>query len=154
METETNIVKILNDDNFDENISDGKEGEWIVFFGAPWCPHCQHFAPIYRNFALQANEKHDNLLIGAVNCDTYDNLCDNQGVREYPTVHIYYNGFRYTMGTKRSVDTLNKFTENFEKEHLKKNEIKKYKNDTTAPSGNLSSILLFRKSCTSFRKRK
>jgi thioredoxin-like negative regulator of GroEL len=81
MSTPTHLIKFLTSTNFDSSISLGTDAAWIVFFGAPWCPHCQHFAPIYKDFALQANTKHESLLIAAVNCETQHSVCTAQAIQ-------------------------------------------------------------------------
>ena len=113
MSTPTKIIKFLTAENFDATISNATDAPWIVFFGAPWCPHCQHFAPIYKDFALQANTKHDTLQLAAVNCSTQDSVCTTQGIEGYPTILMYDNQKFYTMTSSRTVAGLNDFATNF-----------------------------------------
>ncbi|KAJ1672910.1 hypothetical protein EV182_006247, partial [Spiromyces aspiralis] len=66
--------------DFDEKTG---TGPWMVKFYAPWCPHCQMFAPTWDEFA----EKSKGLVnVGRVNCDKYGNLCNAQNILSYPTV--------------------------------------------------------------------
>jgi thioredoxin-like negative regulator of GroEL len=113
MSTPTHLIKLLTSKNFDSSISLKTDAAWIVFFEAPWCPHCQHFAPIYKDFALQANPKHDALLIAAVNCETQDTVCTTQAIQSFPTILKYANRKFYTMTNELTVSGLNDFATNF-----------------------------------------
>lgn len=52
----------LNYENWDRML----EGEWMIKFFAPWCPACQHVAPVWSNLALEA----DTLGINVAEVDT------------------------------------------------------------------------------------
>jgi len=60
----------------------------IIEFYAPWCPHCQHFAPTYGRLATQyKNESLVNLF--AVNCEDHADVCTANGVEGYPTIKAF-----------------------------------------------------------------
>jgi thiol-disulfide isomerase/thioredoxin len=113
MSTPSHLIKFLTAADFDASISNATDAPWIVFFGAPWCPHCQHFAPIYKAFALQANTKHDTLQMASVNCSTQDSVCSSQNIQGYPTIQIYSNQKFYTMTNSRTIAGLNDFALTF-----------------------------------------
>lgn len=59
---------------------------WVVDFYAPWCGHCQVFAPEFERVA-QTFEGRVNS--GKVNCDENQWLCNEAGVNAYPSVRFY-----------------------------------------------------------------
>ena len=76
---------------------------WFIEFYAPWCPHCQHLAPVWDEFHRRNSE---TLNVARVDCTSDDGspLCDMFQVRGYPTllyfppgvetVYYKYNGGR------------------------------------------------------------
>lgn len=70
----------------------------LIDFYAPWCPHCQHFAPDYERLALavqkfdaaQAKVKSSSgtssILSATVDCQRFAKLCDFWNVHSYPTL--------------------------------------------------------------------
>ncbi|KAL3855342.1 hypothetical protein ACJMK2_014558 [Sinanodonta woodiana] len=59
---------------------------WIIDFFAPWCGHCQVFKPEFEKVAegLEGIAK-----AGKVDCDANRGLCQQAGVRAYPSVRFY-----------------------------------------------------------------
>ena len=112
LETPSNLIQNQNNENFDENIANGSQGNWVIFFGTPWCPHCQHFARIFKEFAQKASEKFDNLNYGHVNCELYLKTCETQNVTAYPTVYIYSKGYKYQQNKSRDVPGQLTFAQN------------------------------------------
>lgn len=93
----------LTEENFKEQ-TDGKKV--MIKFYAPWCGHCKRLAPIWDEFADQAN-----VLVGKVDCTVHKELCSKQGVQGYPTLK-YSNGYglnKYESG--RDLESLLKFVE-------------------------------------------
>ena len=104
-------VAKLDNDNFEEET---KSGVAFVKFFAPWCGHCKRLAPTWEELAKKyKGDENDNLtnynnddnifisdnkgvVIGHVDCTAADNinrpLCDAQGVKGFPTLHIYKDG--------------------------------------------------------------
>jgi thiol-disulfide isomerase/thioredoxin len=74
---------------------DGDE-QWLVEFYAPWCPHCQHFKPVYGQVARQAldlNCKSSTIKVGAVNCVEQKDVCRNvEKITSFPTVKLFNGG--------------------------------------------------------------
>ena len=65
----------------------------IVDFYAPWCPHCQHFAPTY---STTADMYEGALIFAAVNCEDFPDLCAAQGIAGYPTLRAMKEGLCLT----------------------------------------------------------
>ena len=62
---------------------------WVVAFYAPWCGHCQHYAPSFRQFGAALAASGDALRAGAVSCTAEKKACSEFGVRSYPTVKAF-----------------------------------------------------------------
>eukprot|EP00095_Tigriopus_kingsejongensis_P011857 maker-scaffold180_size281610-snap-gene-0.26 protein:Tk11857 transcript:maker-scaffold180_size281610-snap-gene-0.26-mRNA-1 annotation:"-like protein subfamily c member 10" len=58
----------------------------LIEFYTPWCGHCQHFAPVFEDVALSLRGE---VTCAKINCDRFQNLCRDQGVKGYPTVKFY-----------------------------------------------------------------
>jgi protein disulfide-isomerase-like protein len=65
---------------------------WAVEFYAPWCPHCQRFAPTWTEVAAEMHERDPRLRIGVVNCVAQRDLCTLFGIRGYPTLKTVHEG--------------------------------------------------------------
>ena len=74
----------------------------MIDFHAPWCPHCQHFDPVWQQFAFVVNQHtyrqgsaiqtRGRAAIATVNCVANAQLCDEQSIQGYPTVRVFRNG--------------------------------------------------------------
>jgi thiol oxidase len=60
----------------------------MVEFYAPWCPHCQHFAPEVERVAAAARNYHEGrkVLVGTVDCVKYEATCNAWSIQGFPTV--------------------------------------------------------------------
>lgn len=59
----------------------------VVEFFAPWCGHCQRFAPAYEYAAEQLATEHvPSLTVAAVDCAAEPELCSTYSVSSYPTI--------------------------------------------------------------------
>jgi thiol oxidase len=65
----------------------------LVEFYAPWCPHCQHFAPDFErlSLAIKHYESHRSgatptILTATVDCVRYSQTCKDWGVKAFPTL--------------------------------------------------------------------
>jgi protein disulfide-isomerase-like protein len=65
---------------------------WAVEFYAPWCPHCQRFAPTWTEVAAEMHERDPRLRVGVVNCVAQRDLCTLFGVSGYPTLKTVHEG--------------------------------------------------------------
>lgn len=59
------------------------DSTWFVNFYSPMCNHCHHLAPVWKQIAklLDGVAK-----IAAVNCEDNWQLCNQAGIRAYPTL--------------------------------------------------------------------
>lgn len=74
----------LTDDTFPEGDGDG--WVWLVEFYAPWCGHCRQLAPKWRKVA---EALHGVVRVAAVNCEQQQALCQQSGIRGYPTIKAF-----------------------------------------------------------------
>lgn len=62
----------------------------FVKFYAPWCGHCKHLAPVYRDL----NDAVDptKVTITEVDCTVAAEVCNTVKLRGYPTIRLYKSG--------------------------------------------------------------
>jgi len=93
----------LDEDTFQPAIRNSTSEHILVEFYAPWCPHCQHFAPEYERLALTI-DRSQHLALGAklsashtslakpgilsatVDCLRHASLCQSWGIDSFPTL--------------------------------------------------------------------
>ena len=61
----------------------------LVEFYAPWCPHCQHFAPSYERVA-EHFVGDQRVRVTAVDCVAHSDLCKQNKVHSYPTLKVFH----------------------------------------------------------------
>ncbi|XP_044743630.1 thioredoxin domain-containing protein 5-like [Chrysoperla carnea] len=86
-ESSTNFIKII------------QHGVTIIKFYSPACPHCQNFAPVWDQLTSTYATK-SKVKFSDVDC-TKGELCEQQGVDGFPTLHVYKKGKKideYTEG--------------------------------------------------------
>lgn len=80
-------VKVLDiNENLLDLIEKHNQQNWLVKFYAPWCHHCQQLEPTYNNVAEDIYNKHNNLIVGRVDCTKAGRICEHFGVNSYPTI--------------------------------------------------------------------
>ena len=85
---------VLGQDNFFDNVLDREtdkvigEKPWFIEFFAPWCPHCQHLAPVWDSLH---RESKDEVNIARVDCtgEAGRPLCKHFSVHGYPTLLFF-----------------------------------------------------------------
>lgn len=84
-------VQYTNGANFNSLISPKEHA--LVFFYAPWCPHCVESKPKYEAAAAQLLSK-TNIVLAAMNCDANENkqFCQTEKVEGFPTLRYYHKG--------------------------------------------------------------
>ena len=92
-------VILLDKNSFEKEVVQSKD-IWLIEFFAPWCGHCQNFAPEYEKAARALK---GIFKIGAVNADSEKELAGKYGIQGFPTVKFFgitktniqdYNGAR------------------------------------------------------------
>ncbi|ORZ17800.1 thioredoxin-like protein [Absidia repens] len=76
---------------------------YFVKFYAPWCPHCQHLAPIWEQMAKELTNQID---VGEVNCDDHRDVCHQNQIDGFPTLKLFANGQVYEYSGDRSLPNL------------------------------------------------
>ncbi len=51
------------------------------------CGHCQNFAPVFDDIALEVRDR--GVFLAKVNCERFHQLCQNLHIKAYPTVYFY-----------------------------------------------------------------
>lgn len=80
-------VKVLNKENFEENVLNN-EGSVVVDFWAPWCGPCRMLSPLVDEVALELKE----VSFGKVNVDDEKELADRYGIMSIPALVLFKNG--------------------------------------------------------------
>lgn len=83
------------------------QAPWFIKFYVPWCPHCQHLAPIWSQLAKEMEGK---LNVGEVNCEATPRLCKDARVSAYPTIYFFRGGERVEYNGLRGLGDLISFT--------------------------------------------
>ncbi|GIY48685.1 dnaJ homolog subfamily C member 10 [Caerostris extrusa] len=79
-------VKTLTPSTYNATLADSSP--WLIDYYAPWCEHCQIFAPEFQRVAELV---YDEVKFGQVNCEQLPTLCKSASIRAYPTV-MFYSG--------------------------------------------------------------
>ena len=69
----------------------------MVKFYAEWCSHCGHMEEKYARLGEIADAR---VLVAEVDCVQNQVLCQEQGIKGYPTIHYYRAGVFVTAYTQ------------------------------------------------------
>ena len=92
-----NGLYIFNEKNFNHHIS---SGDYFIKFFAPWCGHCKKLSPVWADLA-ESIDNDQNVKIGKLDCTISKSICEDRGIKGYPTLIYYRNGKvleKYTKG--------------------------------------------------------
>jgi len=76
------------DSDFDDIVTKATQPSLVEFY-APWCGHCKTLAPAYAKAA--SNLKGMVQFVG-VDCTVDQQVCQQNGIKGYPTIKIYQDG--------------------------------------------------------------
>eukprot|EP00638_Chattonella_subsalsa_P012165 CAMPEP_0117801490 /NCGR_PEP_ID=MMETSP0948-20121206/15121_1 /TAXON_ID=44440 /ORGANISM="Chattonella subsalsa, Strain CCMP2191" /LENGTH=753 /DNA_ID=CAMNT_0005634019 /DNA_START=186 /DNA_END=2447 /DNA_ORIENTATION=+ len=82
----SDTVITLDSDKFEAEVL-GSEDIWVVEFYAPWCQHCQQFAPVFEKLAGSLEKF--GVKVGAVDADEHKKVSAGEGVQGFPTIKFY-----------------------------------------------------------------
>jgi protein disulfide-isomerase-like protein len=77
----------LNPEQFKAMLED--KSPWMVEFYAPWCGHCKKLAPEWKKAAKHLR---GIVRLGAVDCDTHKDLCQQYNIQGFPTIKTFAGG--------------------------------------------------------------
>lgn len=89
----------LTDDNFEEVVLKSND-MWMVEFYAPWCTHCQSFAPHWDKVASSLKGK---IKVGAMDVTLHRDTADLFGINGYPTITYFPPGPKNS-GSRRNYE--------------------------------------------------
>ncbi|KAJ1945867.1 hypothetical protein FBU59_002184 [Linderina macrospora] len=95
----------LTKENFAERTA---VGPWFIKFYAPWCPHCQHLAPVWAELGSKMRGR---LNVGSINCDEASSLCSKYNVQGYPTLKLLWDGETADYKGERDMAGFEKFVD-------------------------------------------
>jgi protein disulfide-isomerase-like protein len=78
----------LNAETFDGVVLDPKRDVFVKFY-APWCGHCQRFAPQWEALAQLVQQQDLDVAIVALDATRYTEKARQHNVHGYPTVKLY-----------------------------------------------------------------
>ncbi|KAF8655196.1 hypothetical protein AX16_003228 [Volvariella volvacea WC 439] len=67
-------------------------GTWFVEHFSPWCHHCKAFAPTWEKLVEEVKVLQLPVELAQVNCASYGDLCEANGVTGYPQMTLYREG--------------------------------------------------------------
>ena len=91
-----------------ENMNNVTEGK-IVLYSAPWCSHCEQFKPKWNKFKEDNKNKINNLDIKTVDCQTENELCNNEKIEFIPSIIMYKNGDKKVYEGEKDIEQLKKW---------------------------------------------
>ncbi|GMG48496.1 unnamed protein product [Ambrosiozyma monospora] len=88
---EFELPEKLNMDTFDKEL---KSNYHFVEFFSPYCGHCQHLAPIWKQFFIDNHLKYESqsIYMRQVDCVASGDLCERESILYYPLLRFYGPG--------------------------------------------------------------
>ncbi|KIY69040.1 thioredoxin-domain-containing protein [Cylindrobasidium torrendii FP15055 ss-10] len=108
--TET-VLRALNPENFKTSVANGV---WFVEHYSPYCGHCRHFAPTWEELVKISETDVQGVTLAQVNCAVDGDLCNDNGIKGYPTLNMYKDGeFVEKFSGARELESLVKFIKRY-----------------------------------------
>ncbi|MCO5548524.1 hypothetical protein L7F22_062724 [Adiantum nelumboides] len=85
----SSYVIVLDADNFTEVVA--QHDFIVVEFYAPWCGHCQHFAPEYEKAAALLHHRQPAIVLAKIDADVHRELAMQHDVQSIPHLVIFQN---------------------------------------------------------------
>lgn len=101
-----NLVEIT-EENWEKLLS---KDEWMVEFFAPWCPACNRFEPVWKEFSQQSERL--GIKVGAADVNASPVLSGLFSVTSLPTVYHIKDGQYRVYNGNRDLDNLVEFIRN------------------------------------------
>ncbi|KAG7345953.1 thioredoxin [Nitzschia inconspicua] len=98
----------LTKETFPQALEDPMNKFWFFKFYAPWCGHCKRMTPVLQTIAPKVKGK---MAIGKIDCTKQKPLCNEYGVRGFPTLMYSINGEFFDYHGGRDEKSLLKFAE-------------------------------------------
>lgn len=100
--------------NFKETLEDGLH---IVEFYSPYCGHCKHLEPVWKETWKQFQEESKTLKISfnQINCIESGDVCQEENIEAFPSIRLYNKDGLikiYPANGDRSVESFLKFARN------------------------------------------
>merc|ERR1719220_1710969 len=86
---QAHTMETLTGADFPDILSANNAGVFVDFF-APWCPPCMGLLPEFRKASTLIGGQ---ITFGTVDCTIHGRLCQQHGVRAYPTT-VFFNNSR------------------------------------------------------------
>lgn len=100
-------VEVLDQGSFQRRIQSAEI--MTVKFYAPWCGHCKAMAPAYEEAAGRLKAHQPPVILADVDCTAHGQLCQEQGVKGYPTLKIFRKGSASDYGGPRDANGIVKY---------------------------------------------
>lgn len=97
------VLVNLNPYNYEKKINAQKCA--FVMFYAGWDQSSKHFLPQLKEIA-NVFDPEPNVTVGAVNCENYNELCNNNSITDYPTFILMRNGNKVPFTKEHNVQNI------------------------------------------------
>lgn len=108
-------VVALTSTTFQTALNDAANPFWLLKFYAPWCGHCKKLAPVLDEVAPKVKGV---MSIAAIDCTVEKKLCNDHGVRGYPTLKFSLDGEVHEYAGSRKEKELIAFAEKLSRKEV------------------------------------